>query len=164
MIDVPHSLLIDDEPAFAQSLKSLLAGRGLPLDVANSWDDGLNQFRVSLHELVIADYNLPNSRNGLKLLLEIKRLHPASRLILISGVLDAAAEAAIARTPLVNRYLTKTGASMSGVLAQEVADAAQRAQIGTDWLALGQNHIERVQIDERVLDEIDAALSVNLPR
>src|SRR5436190_1493564 len=100
-----NTLLIDDEVNLVQSIKAAFDIRGLDLDTALSWDDGLQLFRVGLHDLVIADYNLPGSKLGLKLLARIKQLHPSSKLILISGYFDASAEELLPQTNLVDRFL-----------------------------------------------------------
>ena len=81
----PASLLVEDDDAFASELVSALADRGLELDRASTWEEGLELFRVNGYELVIADYNLPDTEHGLKLLASMKSAMPSSHLVLISG-------------------------------------------------------------------------------
>ena len=63
------------------------------MDHAFGWQEALELFRVNGYELVVADYNLPDTQHGLQLLARMKLLVPTSKLILISGALTSAPSA-----------------------------------------------------------------------
>src|SRR5688572_19887940 len=98
----PPALLVEDNDAFAEELEAALNDRGLRIDRASGWEEGLELFRVNGYELVIADYNLPDTEHGLELLAQIKMLIPSSRLVLISGALTPAAERSLADIGLLD--------------------------------------------------------------
>ncbi len=154
-------LFIDDEPGFRASIEAAFKLRGVPLDVADDWERGLGLFRACAHELIIADYNLPDSKNGLKLLAEAKRHRPASRLILISGQLSAEAEELLKESGVVNAYFTKTP-DIATKLLKAAAEAIERAQGPTDWARVGAAFRERGLEDQKELDEIDSALRASI--
>jgi len=158
-----HVILIDDEQTFAMSIKSLFEAASLELDCASTWQEGLDGFRVGQHELVIADYNLPGSNHGLKLLLEARRLRPSSRLILISGALneEKAAEL-VPRAGLVDKYLPKDSSLAEKILA-EAGDAVKRARETTDWTRVAASHLNRAKLDDADIDELDKALRLQMP-
>ena len=79
------SLLVEDREDFATELVAALEDRGLAIDWAPTWQEGLDLFRVNGYQLVVADYNLPDTEHGLKLLARAKELMPSVRLVLISG-------------------------------------------------------------------------------
>lgn len=150
-------LLIDDDAAFSRSVRENFLERDLPLDLAESWEDGVALFRVGLHELVIADYNLPGSQHGLKLLATLKPLRPSTRLILISGAITSVPEQKIRSSGLVDEYLPK-----SPRLIQQLADRAQeaisRGQCRSDWPRVAEAHLAGNQMDEAKIEEIDSLL------
>lgn len=154
-------LFIDDDAAFAESVAASFEARDLPLDVANSWDAGLALYRAGLHELVVADYNLPGSRHGLKLLLEVKALRPSTRLVLISGRVTPTAADLIAAAGLVDRFIPKTR-DLARELIEEAREATRRAEHDTDWRQFAGAHLARNTIDEAALDAVDAALRVQV--
>lgn len=155
------TLLIDDDAGFAESVAASFEARDIPLDVANSWEAGLDLYRVGLHELVVADYNLPGSKHGLKLLLEVKALRPSSRLVLISGRVTPTAADLIAAAGLVDRFIPKTP-DLARELIDEAREAESRAGQGTNWRQIGGAHLARNTIDDGALESIDAALRVQV--
>lgn len=154
-------LLIDDETEFVNSIKISFSELNIPLDTAFTWDEGVRKFQVGLHELVIADYNLPNSLNGLKLLARIKPLRPSSRLILISGLIRNVPEEAILIKGLIDRYLPKTP-DISSLLVEEAKDAVKRAACPTNWQIVAAAHILGSEIEESKIDEKDQLLQNNI--
>lgn len=82
------ALLIDDDQQLLDTIASNATEEGLELRTASTWEEGLALFHILAPTLVIADYNLPGSTHGLKLLLEVKRLRPSVRVILVSGVVN----------------------------------------------------------------------------
>jgi ActR/RegA family two-component response regulator len=155
------TLLIDDETGFVESVAASFEARDLLLDVASSWESGLALYRAGLHELVVADYNLPGSKHGLKLLLEVKALRPSSRLVLISGRVTPTAADLIAAAGLVDRFIPKT-TDMARELIDEGREAERRSMQDTDWRHVAGAHLARSSIDEAALEAVDAALRVQV--
>lgn len=156
-MDRASTLLIDDYPQFREELRDLLHDDGVALDCASTWEEGLELFLVGLHELVIADYNLPGSSNGLKLLAAIKVLRPSSRLVLISGQLTSRGEAIATKNALVDAYYTKTSALGETLLA-EAQSAAKRAEQAADWRTLAFTYLAGQRVHDEDIDFIDAIL------
>jgi DNA-binding NtrC family response regulator len=158
---LPATLLVEDDEAFGASLRSALAARGYDTDLATTWDDGLAAFRTGGHELVIADYNLPGSAHGLRLLAAAKLLVPSSRLILISGALSPGAEQLARKTRLISGFFRKTP-SLAGDLAPFVAEAATRANESTVWQAFASGYVADLDRDFPEVRQIDEALSKDI--
>jgi DNA-binding NtrC family response regulator len=153
----PFALLIDDEENFRNSIASAFELRGIPLDVAPDWDTGLALFQACAHELVIADYNLPDSKNGLQLLAEAKSHRPASKLILISGVLSDAANEILDKSGLVDEYLPKRP-DIAGRLVEAAREAAARAQELTNWTRVAQAYLASNEVAREEVELVDEAL------
>jgi DNA-binding NtrC family response regulator len=156
-VSLPATLVVEDDEAFGASLRSALAARGYETDLATTWDDGLAAFRTSGHELVIADYNLPGSSHGLRLLAAAKLLVPSSRLILMSGALSPGAEQLAQKTSLIAAFFRKTP-SLAAELLPFVAEAATRAGEPTDWQAFANGYISDLDRDFPEVKQIDDAL------
>jgi DNA-binding response OmpR family regulator len=154
--DLPSTLLVEDDEAFGASLRSALATRGYGTDLATTWDDGLAAFRTGGHELVIADYNLPGSSHGLRLLAAAKLLVPSSRLVLISGALSPLAEGLARSTSLITFFRKTPG--LAGELAPLVEAAARRASEPTDWQAFAGGYVADLDRDFPEVGQIDEAL------
>lgn len=154
--DLPATLLVEDDEAFGESIRSALAARGYETDLATTWDDGLAAFRTGGHELVIADYNLPGSSHGLRLLAAAKLLVPSSRLVLISGALSPTAEELAKSTSLISFFRKTPG--LAGELLPLVAEAAERASEQTDWRAFASGYVADLDRDFPEVRQIDEAL------
>jgi ActR/RegA family two-component response regulator len=152
----PATLLVEDDKAFAESVRSALAARGYVTDLATTWNDGLAAFRIGGHELVIADYNLPGSSHGLRLLAAAKLLVPSSQLVLISGALSPAAEG-IAQTTSLITFFRKTPTLVTDLLPL-VEAAAVRASEQTNWHAFASGYVSDLEADFPEVREIDEAL------
>jgi two-component system NtrC family response regulator len=89
-----RTLIVDDEETYAQSLKRLLARRGVHADVAGSFADGLERARKRRYDLVVLDYMLPDG-NGLDLIPPIRALRPAPTVLMMTafGTIENAVEA-----------------------------------------------------------------------
>jgi len=150
-------LLIDDDEGFSNSIQESFTMSGIALDRASTWEEGVSKFRTGLHELVIADYNLPGSSHGLQLLAEIKPLRPSSELILISGAITSVPENKIKISGLVDDYLPKTG-RLTKLLLERAQNAVERAAIASNWDAIAKSHISGSEVDKAELEEIDKLL------
>jgi DNA-binding NtrC family response regulator len=157
----PFVLLIDDHQGFRETIAGAFGLRGIALDLAEDWESGLALFQACAHELVIADYNLPTSRNGLMLLAEAKAHRPASQLILISGVLSEQAAEILRESALVDAYFPKTGDIADKLLAAAV-EAVARADQPTDWQRNAAAYLAGKEIDIGEIDRIDTALRAEM--
>lgn len=152
-----HVLLIDDEPEFTESIRANFILHGVEIETASEWSEGVEKFRVGLHELVIADYNLPGSDHGLKLLVKIKPLRPSSELILISGAITSVPENKIKISGLVDTYLPKS-ADLPGILLEKAKLALDRTKQPTNWAKTARAHVDSYEIDEKNIEDIDKLL------
>src|SRR5438046_10008707 len=89
-----QTLIVDDEETYAQSLRRLLARRGVHADVAGSFAEGLERARRHRYDLVVLDYMLPDG-NGLDLIPPIRALRPAPTVLMMTayGTIENAVEA-----------------------------------------------------------------------
>lgn len=154
------ALLIDDHKQLVESATAAAKARGLHLDTATDWDTGLALFETLNPDLVIADYNMPGSKHGLRLLMSIRRLRPSVRLILISGFLAPEDMAEVEQLGLVDRALTK-GTSVESIRAilEEVAEAAVRPEARTDWVDFARAYVDAAGVNESDLDALDQLLA-----
>ena len=158
-----HVLLIDDEADFTDSIQRVFEDARIPLDLARTWQEGYKKFQVSLHELVIADYNLPESDNGLKLLARIKQLKPSSKLILISGLIASVPADKIKIQGLVDDYFEKN-IDVSAKLIEEAKEAIEKAKSKTDWKSFAKMHMAGIKIEGDFIREIDDLLRKDVGR
>ncbi len=156
-----HVLLIDDNPGFTDSIRENFILHAIEIETAGTWDEGVEKFRVGLHELVIADYNLPDSDHGLKLLAKIKPLRPSSELILISGAVTSVPENQIIISGLVDAYFPKK-ADLPGILLERAKLALERTKQPTNWTKTARAHVAGYEIDEKKIDDIDQLLRKNI--
>ena len=132
---MPCTLVIDDDVALVETLDDSAAIAGLDVATATSWDEGLAVFLTLGPSLVVADYNMPGTDNGLKLLTRIKALRPSVRLVLFSGYLDEADMARLVADGLVDRVLTKGSAvDTADALLAEARQAPEMVDRPADWV------------------------------
>lgn len=154
-----YALLIDDDATLVQSLTSLVSESGLELDSAATWDEGLARFLATSPELVVADYNLPGSKHGLRLLFDIARLRPTVRLVLFSAYVTEEDIKLIQDIGLADLALRKTDPLVSGrVLLKEVEAARDRAGAATDWTEFGRAAKRARRITDAGFEELDGFL------
>nr|WP_095740703.1 response regulator [Rhodopirellula sp. SM50] len=80
-------LCIDDDVLGLKSLTVLMQTLGYQIDCAESAAAGLEMVRDGDYDLVITDMNMPEM-NGLLLTQEIKKIVPATPVIVITGSID----------------------------------------------------------------------------
>ena len=154
-----YALLIDDDEALASGLQSLAADEGLELLTAATWNEGLEVFHATAPNLVIADYNLPESSHGLRLLLEIGRLRPSVRMLLVSAYLNEADVEQVMALGLVHRVLRKVDAMSTGrALLEEIRLAAEVSGKPTDWVAIGEANRRVSDVSEEAFERLDEFL------
>ena len=155
----PFVLLIDDEEAFAETHRAALELREVTIDIAHTWADGLALFQTCAHELVIADYQLPGSENGFRLLATAKQHRPGTMLVLISGVLSSRASELLDGSNIVDAYYPKD-LSLLDKLLVHVNDAKERAHTPADWQRIAASWLKRDQATAEEIAELDAQLRV----
>lgn len=77
-------LVIDDDPAVRLSAKLALEDAGHRVEEAVNGEEGLKRMRANPADLVISDIFMPE-KEGLETIDEIRRNHPQTRIIAISG-------------------------------------------------------------------------------
>jgi DNA-binding NtrC family response regulator len=161
MSDPATTLVIDDEPFLPELLADALEDNGLALDIASTWAEGMQKFAVVGHELVVADYDLRESETGLRLLAEIKKLAPSTRLILVSGRLDQSDGPVVDETSAADLFMLRTDPDLRATLIQEAKDAHAKSR-ASDWRALGQARPRAGDVDLDKIAELEATLRSRL--
>lgn len=77
-------LIIDDEPYILLMLKKMLERAGYEVDLASNGREGMDLFEKDSADLVITDIIMPD-KEGLELILEMKRRRPGLKIIAMSG-------------------------------------------------------------------------------
>ncbi|NOZ11313.1 MAG: response regulator [Gammaproteobacteria bacterium] len=77
-------LIVDDEPTARILFKEMLAGRSHDIRVAENGDEAIAACREKPADLLITDLVMPK-KNGIDLILELKKDHPDIRIIAVSG-------------------------------------------------------------------------------
>ena len=77
-------LIVDDEPLVRRALCEILSMEGFAVHMAQSAEEALDIADKVKCDMVISDMNLPHM-NGFDLLGRIKKLHPETEVILITG-------------------------------------------------------------------------------
>jgi CheY-like chemotaxis protein len=84
----PRVLLVDDNRDGLLARKALLEEQGLELVTATNGEDALAALSKMTFDLLVTDYKMPKM-NGIELIQCTRPLHPALRIILLSGFVDA---------------------------------------------------------------------------
>ena len=77
-------LIIDDEPYILLMLKKMLEKAGYEVDLASNGKEGMELFEQHSADLVITDIIMPD-KEGLEIILEMKKQRPDLKIIAISG-------------------------------------------------------------------------------
>jgi len=77
-------LIIDDEPYILLMLKKMLEKAGYEVDLASNGREGMAVFEKDSADLVITDIIMPD-KEGLELILEMKKKRPELKIIAMSG-------------------------------------------------------------------------------
>lgn len=80
----PRIVLIDDDPAWLESLAELFREEGYPVDTADDGAGGLSLFDKQDVALVVIDYHLAGA-DGLEVLREVRRRRPGVAALLASA-------------------------------------------------------------------------------
>ena len=77
-------LLVDDDDLFRGMLSEALTGEGFYVREASEGCQGIKRYEEQSADIVITDLVMPE-KEGLEMIVEIKRLNPGVRIIAISG-------------------------------------------------------------------------------
>ena len=98
-------LVVDDEQAIRDVLSEGLGASGYECEIACDGIEALDKMRGNGFNLVVSDIDMPEM-DGVALLQEIKKIHPDTEVIMLTGVVDV--DTAINSIRLgANDYLTK---------------------------------------------------------
>src|SRR5258708_23568238 len=86
MVDNPHILIVDDDPALLQALPHTLALRisGVQADTSDSALAALELIQAQDYDVIVSDIKMPGM-DGLTLLSRIQELRPGTPTLLITG-------------------------------------------------------------------------------
>ena len=150
------ALLIDDDQSLLESIRRVAEFDHLRLDIAATWEEGLSLFHVLAPNVVIADYHMPNSRNGLLLLAEIKRLRPSVRVILVSAYINDQDVERVESLRIIDRALRKTDLMQTvESIRDEIRSANESEHELTDWVAFARARVRAAKTTEEELDQLD---------
>ena len=77
-------LIVDDEPLIRESLYEILRIEGLRVQMAATGEDAVNLLAKNKVDIILTDLKLPKI-SGIELLSAIKKDHPATEIIIITG-------------------------------------------------------------------------------
>ena len=149
------ALLIDDDQSLLESIGRLVVLNHLRLDMAATWDEGLGLFRVLAPSVVIADYHMPNSRNGLQLLVEIKRLRPSVRVVLVSAYINDEDVKRVEALNIIDRALRKIDLMQTVENILDEIRCANESDDHTDWVAFAKARVHVAKASREELDQLD---------
>jgi DNA-binding NtrC family response regulator len=78
-------LIVDDEPKFSRQMKSFFTRKGFKVDTAATGSSALELARQNPPEVLIIDWVLKDTLNGLDVVLQLKQDNPNLAAVLISG-------------------------------------------------------------------------------
>lgn len=132
---MPRILVIDDEPFVREALERVLQSPAINVVGAADAAAGLAILRNSPVDLVIIDVILPGM-DGVEAIKEIRRDHPAVRIIAISGGGNFGLTAYRPDAISTSAYLAACkAAGADGILAKPFETAELRSLIGQLWSA-----------------------------
>lgn len=88
--NVRYMFIVDDDPVQVEMIKDYLGERYIfELKVYEDGEKAMNDIQTLKPEIVILDYHLnsanPGAKNGVEVLKEIKRINPATKVIMFSA-------------------------------------------------------------------------------
>ena len=156
-------LIVDDEPGVRESLSELLRIEGYLVGSAESGDRALKSLKEDDFDLVLLDLRMPGI-DGVEVMGEIRKLHPDTRIIIITGfgTLESAIEAIRfgAQDYLLKPYSIED-ILLSITKALSVKETKTRKEILIEQLASSLDQLKDVEGFSRT--ELPARRVVNLP-
>ena len=80
----PRILVVDDERRIADSLVIILNQNGFDASAVYTGTEAVKRARTTRPDLVISDVIMPDM-NGIEAAIQIRRMHPACKILLFSG-------------------------------------------------------------------------------
>ena len=117
-----HILVVEDDPASAESLKALLEANGFRVQLAKDGGQAQSAFRMRRPDFVITDLILPGE-NGFELIDRMKRLDETVPVLVLSAIGLEESKTLTDRLG-ADGYITKPVAS--DFLLEEIQSIAQR--------------------------------------
>jgi YesN/AraC family two-component response regulator len=77
-------LIIDDDPSILTMLNRMLEKAGYEVDIASNGSEGLEKIESSPPDLLVTDIVMPE-KEGLELILYLRRKNPGLKIVAISG-------------------------------------------------------------------------------
>jgi signal transduction histidine kinase/ActR/RegA family two-component response regulator len=121
-------LLVEDEPRVRQLITAMLSIDGHVVETARDGRDGLQRFLAGRFDVVITDHAMPEL-SGDQLVAEIKRLRPATRVIMLTGF-EPDTETTSARTSQVDLVIQKPARLVSlrqAIWAEQATECPKEA-------------------------------------
>lgn len=151
----PRILVVDDEPDVCRTCRDVFLRRGWDVETAFSGRDGMNRAKSSSFDVVILDLRMPDV-DGARVLAEIKRLHPKTAVIIITGYSTVASAVEAMKTGASDYIekpftLAQIGRSVDRVLGTEVDLERERRVVGAREVL---EVLERASGDSRFAAEL----------
>jgi DNA-binding NtrC family response regulator len=92
-------LVVDDDVDVAESYAEILRNHGCAVEIVHNGRDAVERFKGRDYDIAFMDIRMP-VMDGIDSFLEIKRMKPEARVVLVSGHSDERAEKALANGAL----------------------------------------------------------------
>jgi heterodisulfide reductase subunit A len=100
-----HVLVVEDEPSVGMGLKMILMEKGYGVDLVGTGKEALKEAEQREYELLVADLRLPDM-NGTQIIRKMKKSHPRTQVIAITGYSDVSTAVEAMKTGAVD-YMAK---------------------------------------------------------
>jgi len=81
-------LVVDDVPAHLDLVKQILGEAGYTVETAESGEEALGKVRQKKYDLLLLDMLMEPNMDGLETFLEILKIHPNQKIVLMSGFIE----------------------------------------------------------------------------
>ena len=78
-------LIIDDEPAIIEYLRTIIVELGYDVATACNGLDGCNEAKNQDIKLIVSDLNMPGEMSGINLIKKLRALRPNCPIVIITG-------------------------------------------------------------------------------
>lgn len=77
-------LIIDDDYNMRETIQEILSGDNYDINLASDGKEGISLHKIRPYDLIITDIIMPDM-DGIEVIIELKRNHPDTKIIAISG-------------------------------------------------------------------------------
>ena len=137
-------LLVDDEPRITSALKTVFR-RDYEVLVANSGRDALSIMEQHTIDVLVSDQRMPEM-TGSQLLATVRRTHPQTMRILLTGFMDRQAIVDSINDGEVYRFINKPWDNIE--IRQIVAEAASASELPLGTIFLGDGTVVEDGVDD----------------